>query len=70
MDYSKIKIDEIRAADSAKRKEMETEIRQTMATKRMDVFSEKSKVDGEQKKLKRVLAQLLTVNSELRAKRA
>lgn len=65
MDYLNIKTGELRSLDAAGLKSAEIDIRKEMASLRMDVYSASALSSGKNKKLKKSLARVLTVKSEL-----
>lgn len=68
MDLHKLKTEEIRSWEPAKLRETENEIRLEMANIRMDIYSAQSNSSGKVSGLKKSLARVLTVNSELALK--
>ena len=56
----KLRNDEIKALDKQRLGEVEVDLRREMTMIRMDVFSEKGKHVGKQRRLKKALARVLT----------
>jgi ribosomal protein L29 len=65
MDYLNIKTGELRSLDAAGLRTAENDIRKEMANLRMDIYSASALSSGKNKKLKKSLARVLTVKSEL-----
>ena len=65
MDYLNIKTGELRSLDAAGLRTAENYIRKEMANLRMDIYSASALSSGKNKKLKKSLARVLTVKSEL-----
>lgn len=65
MDYLNIKTGELRSLDAASLRTAENDIRKEMANLRMDIYSASALSSGKNKKLKKSLARVLTVKSEL-----
>ncbi len=68
MELHKLKADEIRTWDKDRFAEAHTEIRKALADLRMDIFSAKSQSAAKVKGLKKSLARVATVQSEMRIK--
>ncbi len=69
MELHKLKIDEIRAMTNDRLKESEGEIRRELALLKMDIATPGSNKLGVKKGLKKTLARVKLVQSELRAKK-
>ena len=69
MDFAKLNMDDIRAMESDRLKEVEFDLRKEICMKRMDVYAEKGKHVALGKKLKKNLARLKTVVNENKNKK-
>lgn len=64
MELHKLSTDEIRGWDSARLKEIVTEVRRALAGIRMDAYTAKSANAGKLRGLRKSLARLMTVTRE------
>lgn len=67
MELHKLKSDDIRGWDTAKRLETERDVRRALVTIRMDILSPKTQHGAKIRGLKKSLARLLTVRTEVGA---
>jgi len=70
MDVKNLYGDDLRALDTARRKELAKEMNQEMVSLRMDVYTPVGQVAGKLKKLRKNLARLFTVDREEQLKTA
>lgn len=67
MDFEKVTLDDIRAYDVGKSVEAEKEVRKELALMRMDVYQDRARMVGKKKKLKKLLARVLTLRPKTSA---
>jgi|GEM_PF-3077507 len=68
MELHKIPTEEIRGFDSARRREIVTQIRGQLLQIRMDIFSSKAQHSAKIRGLKKTLARILTIGNQATAK--
>ena len=69
VDFEKLTLDEMRSWDAAKFGEIELDLRKSLASMRLDIYTAPASNVGKKRNMKRALARLLTVRGEQKKKK-